>query len=123
MARIGVYRDGNDVVFFGRRRRVDPSGLTWQTITDAAQRELLRSEDLKDLRWDGDAVVRRDQAEIDARLRQEQIAADDAYFDREQVMAILSLILDEINILRQRAGLQPRTVAQAKAAYRAKLNR
>lgn len=40
---------------------------------------------------------------------------------KRSLRAFASVMLDEINILRVQAGLQPRTAAQAEAALRAKL--
>ncbi len=118
----GIYHDGDAIGFRGYRKPVDPAGLTWETVTDPVQRGLLRSEEFANLRWSG-AVVLRDQSEIDARLRTETIAADGAHFERDQFKAILLVLLDEINTLRDVAGLAPRTIQQAKNAYKAKLNR
>ena len=119
----GIYHDGGAIVFSGYRKPADPAGLTWETVTDPVQRNLLRSEEFVNLRWAG-AVVLRDQSEIDARIRTEVIAADNAHFERDQFKAILLVLLDEINTLRAAAGLNPpRTIQQAKAAYEAKLNR
>ncbi len=122
----GIYVvEGGRVVRVGRRDREARTGEDFHAITDPVQRALLRqeSDDLQNIRWNGAAVVRRGQPEIDARLRNETIAADDAYFERKQLKAIVAILLDEINILRQRAGLTPRTVPQAKNAYKRKLNR
>ena len=121
----GIYRNGDAIGLSGSRRSVAPAAYpTWETVTDAAARALLReTPELADLMWDGTTVVRRDQAAIDARLRAETMAADDGHFDRERDKAVLLLILDEINVLRESAGLPPRTIQQAKNAYRAKLNR
>ena len=120
----GVYVVGDRIVRFGYRDRPVRGAEQFHAVTDPAARTLLReSDEQASLAWNGTTVVRRDQAEIDARLRAETIAADDAHFEREREKAILLVLLDEINALRNAAGLQPCTIQQAKNAYKAKLNR
>ena len=122
---IGVYVVGNQIVRFGRRDRDPRAGERFHSVTDPASRSFLADGELEleDLRWNGTSVVRRAQSEIDARLRAYQIAQDDASFEREREKALMSVLLDEINVLRQGAGLAPRTVEQAKSTYTAKMNR
>ncbi len=122
----GVYVIGAAVVGFGYRDREPRPGEEFHTVTDPAARTLLgETDEFADLMWNGTTVVRRAQAEIDARLRAETIAADSAHFERKRNKAILQLLLDEINVLRaaSRPGLPPLTIQQAKNAYNRKLNR
>ncbi|KKL82962.1 hypothetical protein LCGC14_1979500 [marine sediment metagenome] len=120
----GIYHDGDGVVTYaGYRKPSDPAGLTWETVTESVQRALLREVELVDMEWDGTSIVRRAQSEIDARLRTETIADDDAHFERKRDKAIFLVLFDEINRLREAAGLTPRTIQQAKNAYHKKLNR
>lgn len=120
----GIYVVGGRVVRFGYRDRATRSGEEFHVITDAAARTLLgETDEFVDLAWNGTTVVRRDQPEIDARLRTEEIAQDNAHFERKQGKAIFLVLLDEINVLRDAAGLPPRTIKQAKSAYKKKLNR
>lgn len=120
----GVYVIGDRVVRAGYRDRDPRGGEAFHALTDPSGRALLRDTDeMANLSWDGAMVVVRDQAEIDARIRTEAIAADDAHFERAQFKAILLVLLDEINILRAVAGLPPRTIQQAKNAYETKLDR
>lgn len=74
----------------------------------------------------GNSVTLADQATRDARdteiLAGQTLAKRDAEkerFDNEDVLrAVVRLLVDEINILRVAAGLQPRTAAQARTAIR-----
>lgn len=47
--------------------------------------------------------------------------ADFENWDRQELVAFAKVMLDEINVLRQTLGLQPRTLAQLKSAIKAKL--
>ena len=120
----GIYAVGSAVVGFGYRDREPRGAEEFHGVTDPAARALLQDiDELSDLAWDGTTVVRRTQSEIDDRLLREIKDADSAHFEREREKAILGVLLDEINVLRQAAGLTPRTIRQARNAYRAKLNR
>ena len=119
----GIYHDGNHILFRGYRKPIDPETLTWAEITDPNQRETLTHNNRDDLEWSGRRVVHRSKAELDLRETVEALVRDDAYFEREEVTAILSLLLDEINLLRERQALPPRTMEEAKLAYQRKLNR
>ncbi len=120
----GVYVVGDRVIRFGYRDRDPRSGEEFHAVTEPAARALLADGELPDLAWDGTAVVRRAQAEIDARMLQETKNADSAHFEREREKAVLLVLLDEINVLRQRAGFPlPLDIDEVKANYKAKLNR
>ncbi len=120
----GIYVTGDKISRFGHRDRATRRGEEFHVITDSTARTLLREvEELDDLAWNGTRVIRRAQSEIDAHLRAETIAADDTHFDHEREKAVVLVLLDEINVLRVTAGLAPRTIQQAKNAYKAKLNR
>ena len=119
----GIYVVGDRIVREGWRDREPRGSEVFHALADESSDVLFRDNDLIDLAWNGTAVVRRDQAAIDARIRGETIAADDAHFERERGKAVLLVLLDEINVLRVAAGLAPRTIKQAKNAYKAKLNR
>ncbi len=122
----GIYvdADGQSVRFFGARKLVDPVGMAWHDGLDAAARQLLESlESYEVLRWDGSTVIMRDQIDLAARLRARMIVDDNVYFDRERGKAMFLVLLDEINRLRTLLNEQPRTIQQAKNAYKAKLNR
>ncbi len=120
----GVYVIGDRIARFGYQDRPPRQDEQFHTVTDSAVRTLLReTAQLADLAWNGTTVVRRDQSEIDARIRTETIAADDAHFERKRGKAIFLVLFDEINRLREAAGLTPRTIPQAKNAYHKKLNR
>ncbi len=118
-----VESGGDAIRFSGRRKPVDPAGFDWHDGLSPAARNLLDGGELEDLRWNGTAVVRRGQAEIDARDRDATIATDDRIFESPRTKAMFLVLFDEINRLRTRAGLQERTIQQAKDAYRRKLNR
>lgn len=120
-----LVESGGDVIrFAGRRKPADPPSLDWHDGLGPAARNLLDGDnELEDLRWNGTTVVRRRQAEIDARVRRATIAADDATFESERTRAMFLVLLDEINRLRTQAGLEPRTVQQAKTAYHQRLGR
>lgn len=111
----------DELMFAGRGPRPD-ADVSWRwfpgwwPILDTELR-------LDRLRWDGTAVVVRDQGQLDQLDRVALQGEDERYFEREQAKAVLGLILDQFNVLRSALGLPPISVAQAKAAYRAKLNR
>ena len=86
----GVYVAGYQVVRFGYQDREPRGAEEFHAVTEATARVLLRETELADLAWNGTVVVRRDQTEIDARLRTETITADDAYFDRERGKAAVA---------------------------------
>ncbi len=114
----------NDAVVRAGRRDREPRGAeTFHALTDPVARALLDGADLDRLAWNGTTVVMRRQPELDALERGQAIAEDDVHFEGDRVKAILLVLLDEINVLRVRAGLAPRTIRQAKNAYKAKLNR
>ena len=119
----GVYVLGNEVVRAGRRDREPRGAETFHAVTEPAARALLDSDDLDRLKWDGTNVVARSQSELEALDRGKAIVQDDVRFESEREKAILLVLLDEINVLRNAAGLAPRTIQQAKNAYKAKLNR
>ena len=121
---VGVYyRPDGTIAFYGRRRAgKDIAGTLWLGVTSAVERALLEG-DIGELEVAAGVVVRRSRADLDARAAALVVAADDAHFDGKRERAVLELILDEINVLRAAAGLQPRTVAQARNAYRNKLGR
>lgn len=121
----GIYVAGDRIVRFGYRDRTTRGGEEFHSVTDAAARALLRetTEEFAELAWIGSTIVRRPQSEIDARLRADVMAADDAHFEQDRVKAAFLVTFDEINVLRERAGLTPRTIKQAKGAYVKKLDR
>jgi len=119
---VGVYVVGDAIRRKGRGGH-PRAGETFHAVTDPTARALLDTDELADLRWDGATVVRRDQADIDARIRADTIAGDDSHFENDRIKALLLVLLDEINVLRTAAGLPPRTVQQAQTAYTTKLNR
>ncbi len=120
----GIYAVGDRIVRAGRRDRAPRGGEAFHAIALKASRAALdNADELDDIRWTGATIVRRPQAAIDARIRARAIVVDAAHFEREREKAVLLVLLDEINVLRQAAGLPPRTVTQAKAAYKRKLNR
>lgn len=119
----GVYVVGDRVVRWGYRDR-DPRGAEeFHVVTASGARALLHeTDDFADLAWRDANIVRRTQSEIDARVLRETKDADDTHFERERGKAVLLVLLDEINVLRQAAGLTPRTIQQVKNAYKVKLN-
>lgn len=121
---IGIYHDGaGAVLYYGYRKPQDIPGASWRTITSSPERALLEGvRDLRRLKWDGAAVVLRSQAELDAIEAADNDAGDGNYLDDPRVRAFLTILLDELNLLRQLHGLAPRTPAQARAAIKAKID-
>jgi hypothetical protein len=64
-----------------------------------------------------------DEAGLFATARAKNINPDDIYnrLDRHILRAFALVVLDEINIIRDRAGLSPRTAAQLRQAVKSKL--
>lgn len=119
----GVYVEGDELRFFGRRKAADPAGLDWHDSLRPAARNLLAGTELEDLRWNGSTVVLRRRVDIDARIRNAVIAADDVTFENKRTQSMFLVLLDEINRLRTGAGLLELTVQQAKNSYHQKLDR
>jgi len=99
-APVGIYVIGDAVVRFGRRDREPRDGETFVPVTAPAQRALLASEDLRDLRYDGSAVVLRSRTEIEDRETAERVAAARARVDEDP--ALRAVIAE--------AGLDPTSV-------------
>jgi len=99
-APVGIYVVGDAVVRFGRRDREPRDGETFVAVTAPTQRALLATEDLRNLRYDGSAVVRRSSAKIEGREKAERVAAARARVDEDPV---LRAVIAE-------AGLDPTSV-------------
>lgn len=73
---------------------------------------------------DGETVSLMSQAErdqVDAQLAEDRIAREVSETEAGVLKALALVMLDEINRLRQAAGLEPRTVTQLRAAMKEKL--
>ena len=120
----GIYVTGDAIVSSGYRKPTDPPGQDWHDGLSASSWAAIEAAaDNDTIRWDGAEVVVRDQAELDAIEAFKVGAADDAYIQSERRDAFLSLLLDEINTLRQQHSLPDRTVNQVRTAFKNKLGR
>jgi hypothetical protein len=79
-------------------------------------------------KWTGSGIAEMDQTDKDAVDAAEAAAADAAKTEEANITdwsgatkAFALVVLDEINLLRSNAGLAERTLAQLKAAIKAKL--
>lgn len=109
----------DELMFAGRGPRPD-ADVSWRWFPGwwpILDREL----DLRRVRWDGADVVERSRAELDDIDESAIDAGETRYVEDVRVRAFVSVLIDELNILRQQHGLAPRTPAQALSAIKVKL--
>lgn len=131
----GIYvaDDGSLVEGLAYRKPTDPNGTTWVTLsltnpdyTEAEitqQRALLESPGFEeaDHVFNGHLVVRRNQANIQARHRAEAIIADDHYANRERFKAFIGSLVSAIN--KRLPDNQKITHQEILGGYRERLGR
>jgi hypothetical protein len=110
------------ISYYGTPRNV-PADYTWQDVTEPTQIELLETEVINELRWDGTAVVLRSAEDLAEIERQTQIDNDDQFITSDHLVAFAKVVLAEINRLRALHDLDPRTPQQVRDAFHQALNR
>lgn len=107
--KIEAFSRWDDIVF-------NPETHVVLTVSDVPDMELDRLNDTND------GLRPITQAEIDADIEEEKTHTSDIDERFNQPLKAFSLVvLDEINLLRTHAGLQPRTITQLKNAVKSKL--
>lgn len=90
-------------------------------IRKPAQLALLESAPLRRLKWSGLNVLPKTAGELATMRQAEREAIDVAHLQDDRRVARLEVLLDEVNGLRAQHGSPPRTLADVRQAFQAKL--